>query len=221
MLYKISLIKQRYAPFEDDADKKVTMFEKIKKAKYTFNPKYWNSVSEQAKDLIRNLLVVDPAKRLTAEQSLSHPWIADHLSELAPQSTAEDPDTKPEPTPVITPKNDTPKNDKTSSHTSDTTNSTVSKSESSSTTPSKATSEPETRTTPLSARRKRKAVPATEGQEANGNQAKKMKEEKEDKDNESKENGEKEDSNEDKEDKAAKTKKVATQKKGRGRPKSK
>lgn len=30
----------------------------------------------RAKDLIRKLLVVDPAKRLTAAQSLKHEWVA-------------------------------------------------------------------------------------------------------------------------------------------------
>lgn len=33
-------------------------------------------VSEEAKDLVRKLLVVNPAKRLTCEQVLAHPWMA-------------------------------------------------------------------------------------------------------------------------------------------------
>ena len=34
-------------------------------------------------DLIKKLLTVDPQQRLTAEQSLAHPWIASTLSESA------------------------------------------------------------------------------------------------------------------------------------------
>eukprot|EP00026_Physarum_polycephalum_P002830 Phypoly_transcript_02839.p2 GENE.Phypoly_transcript_02839~~Phypoly_transcript_02839.p2 ORF type:complete len:294 (+),score=99.73 Phypoly_transcript_02839:1695-2576(+) len=68
-----------YAPFEDDPKGKVgaePLFEKIKKAKYTFDARYWKAISEDAKDLIQNLLVVDASKRLTAEQALAHPWMA-------------------------------------------------------------------------------------------------------------------------------------------------
>lgn len=36
--------------------------------KYEFHPENWNEITEDAKDLIRKLLVVDPAKRLTAQQ---------------------------------------------------------------------------------------------------------------------------------------------------------
>ena len=36
----------------------------------------WDNVSESAKDLIQKLLVVDPAKRLSANQALSHLWVS-------------------------------------------------------------------------------------------------------------------------------------------------
>lgn len=35
----------------------------------------WCTISETAVDFVRSLLVVDPQKRLTAQQALSHPWI--------------------------------------------------------------------------------------------------------------------------------------------------
>ena len=47
----------------------------IKTCNYEFPSPFWDDVSETAKDLIRAILVVDPSKRLTAEEILSHPWI--------------------------------------------------------------------------------------------------------------------------------------------------
>ncbi len=38
--------------------------------------RYWDNVSEPARDFIRKLLVVDPLRRLTAKQALRHKWIA-------------------------------------------------------------------------------------------------------------------------------------------------
>lgn len=34
----------------------------------------WESISPQAKDLIRGLLELDPKKRLTAVEAIEHPW---------------------------------------------------------------------------------------------------------------------------------------------------
>ena len=49
-------------------------------AEYTFDEEYWSLVSEEAKDLIRKLLVVDPDKRLTADQVT----VRQHLCRTAP-----------------------------------------------------------------------------------------------------------------------------------------
>ncbi|RHY17830.1 hypothetical protein DYB25_006494 [Aphanomyces astaci] len=40
----------------------------------------WAHISDDAKDLIRRLIVVDPAARLTAEQVLAHPWLKESPS---------------------------------------------------------------------------------------------------------------------------------------------
>jgi serine/threonine protein kinase len=45
------------------------------KGVYQFHPEYWTEVSDDAKDLIRKLLVLDPKVRLTVDQALAHPWI--------------------------------------------------------------------------------------------------------------------------------------------------
>lgn len=37
--------------------------------------KDWDHISEEAKDIIRNLLQVDPKDRYTAGEALKHPWI--------------------------------------------------------------------------------------------------------------------------------------------------
>ena len=42
--------------------------------RYYFSDECWSFVSDDAKDLINKLLVVDPSKRYTCEQALKHPW---------------------------------------------------------------------------------------------------------------------------------------------------
>jgi serine/threonine protein kinase len=44
-------------------------------ANYSFRDEYWKHVSEQAKDLIRHMLDVNPATRYTVDQVLAHPWM--------------------------------------------------------------------------------------------------------------------------------------------------
>ncbi|KAK9694552.1 Calcium/calmodulin-dependent protein kinase type I [Basidiobolus ranarum] len=50
----------------------------ILNGKYSFTPgEYWNDISDNAKDFIRRLLVVDPEKRMTVKEALEHPWLVD------------------------------------------------------------------------------------------------------------------------------------------------
>ncbi|KAG4085388.1 putative calmodulin-dependent protein kinase type 1 [Neocallimastix lanati (nom. inval.)] len=43
---------------------------------YEFEPaEFWAGISENAKDFIRKLLVLDPEKRMTAHEALQHEWI--------------------------------------------------------------------------------------------------------------------------------------------------
>jgi len=51
------------------------LFKKIIECKYDFDDQAWDEVSDQAKDLIRHLLVKDPKQRFTATQCLQHEWI--------------------------------------------------------------------------------------------------------------------------------------------------
>ena len=43
--------------------------------RFCFPENEWRDVSNEAKDLIRNLLVKEASKRLSAEAVLTHPWI--------------------------------------------------------------------------------------------------------------------------------------------------
>lgn len=63
-----------YPPFWDDSHP--MLLRKIAVGAFRYSDPVWKSVSWQAKDLISRLLVVDPAKRLTVEQVLAHPWMA-------------------------------------------------------------------------------------------------------------------------------------------------
>eukprot|EP00727_Mastigamoeba_balamuthi_P012725 m51a1_g8075 FHA domain-containing protein (528) ;mRNA; r:186748-188806 len=66
-------------PF-DDSEGNNKMFARIQKAQYTFFSPQWDTISDNVKDLIRKLLVVDPKMRLTAEQCLDHPWFKADLT---------------------------------------------------------------------------------------------------------------------------------------------
>lgn len=61
-----------YPPFYDESEPK--LFEKIRKGRFDFNDDVWTAVSEDAKDMIRKLLAVDPQQRMTISQVLEHPW---------------------------------------------------------------------------------------------------------------------------------------------------
>jgi len=51
--------------------------EKISACQYTFPSPIWDSVSNEAKDLISHLLTLDVNQRYKAEQALEHPWFFD------------------------------------------------------------------------------------------------------------------------------------------------
>lgn len=62
-----------FPPFYDEDN--MVLFEKIKRGKYDFPSPVWDQISTDAKEIIKNLLVVDPAARWNCEQLLRHPWI--------------------------------------------------------------------------------------------------------------------------------------------------
>jgi calcium-dependent protein kinase len=65
-----------YPPFNGANDKEI--FCKVKRACFSFNDKYWGNISEDAKNLIKNLLKTPPAARFTAAQALNDTWVKDN-----------------------------------------------------------------------------------------------------------------------------------------------
>jgi len=70
-----------YPPFygETDAD----VLTKVRLGNFTFNAADWKNVSEDAKNLIRLLLKMNPRDRYTAEQSLHHVWVKNKAPKAA------------------------------------------------------------------------------------------------------------------------------------------
>lgn len=61
-----------YPPFFDRSDKLHMM--NIRQCNYSFNDAVWTGISDDAKDLIKNLLELDPGKRYEAGDALQHKW---------------------------------------------------------------------------------------------------------------------------------------------------
>uniref|UniRef100_A0A914VZ62 Uncharacterized protein n=1 Tax=Plectus sambesii TaxID=2011161 RepID=A0A914VZ62_9BILA len=64
-----------YPPFSKDYTD-LPLNQQIIKGRLLFT-KLWKSISGEAQDLINNLLLVDPNRRLTADQALAHEWFKD------------------------------------------------------------------------------------------------------------------------------------------------
>lgn len=69
-----------FPPFYDDNNAK--LFAQIKSGKFSYPKEYWKNVTEEAKDLINRLLVVDPAARLDAKGVLAHKWLHGDAPEI-------------------------------------------------------------------------------------------------------------------------------------------
>lgn len=55
-------------------DNQRVLFQKIRMGIYEFDHDDWKNVSDEAQELIENLLIVDPACRISAQQALNSPW---------------------------------------------------------------------------------------------------------------------------------------------------
>merc|ERR1711920_860707 len=70
-----------YPPFFGETDAEV--LSKVRLGNFSFNAADWKNVSEDAKNLIRMLLKMNPRDRFTAEQALNHDWIKNKAPKAA------------------------------------------------------------------------------------------------------------------------------------------
>ena len=49
---------------------------------------FWDNISQEAKDLVSKLLVLDPKERLSSEQALQHPWLIQERVSLSPNKVS-------------------------------------------------------------------------------------------------------------------------------------
>ncbi|XP_042361999.1 serine/threonine-protein kinase DCLK3 [Plectropomus leopardus] len=64
-----------FPPFRSRDRDQEELFQLIKQGQIHFLSPYWDPISEEARGLVRALLQPDPTARLTAEQTLLHPWV--------------------------------------------------------------------------------------------------------------------------------------------------
>ncbi|XP_043537367.1 calcium/calmodulin-dependent protein kinase type II subunit beta isoform X16 [Chiloscyllium punctatum] len=62
-----------YPPFWDEDQHK--LYQQIKAGAYDFPSPEWDTVTPEAKNLINQMLTINPAKRITATEALKHPWV--------------------------------------------------------------------------------------------------------------------------------------------------
>ncbi|KAG7218327.1 hypothetical protein INR49_020467 [Caranx melampygus] len=65
-----------YPPFHENFGHQ-SITDQIIRGEFTMVQSKWRHVSDQAKDVVKKLLVVDPALRLTIDEALQHPWLQD------------------------------------------------------------------------------------------------------------------------------------------------
>mmetsp|Transcript_6046 Transcript_6046/g.15437 ORF Transcript_6046/g.15437 Transcript_6046/m.15437 type:complete len:442 (-) Transcript_6046:77-1402(-) len=71
----------KYGQADEDA-----MWHRAEACKFDFDDEAWDGVSDDARDLIRQMICLDPKERLSAEDVLSHPWLTGSAHGLAPLS---------------------------------------------------------------------------------------------------------------------------------------
>jgi serine/threonine protein kinase len=61
-----------YRPFRGTGDEVMRC---IRYGEYEFHERYWKNVSAEAKDLVRQMMTVDPNKRISASKALKSAWM--------------------------------------------------------------------------------------------------------------------------------------------------
>jgi calcium-dependent protein kinase len=63
-------------PFNGRSDEEIS--DNIRKGEYSLTSKEWETVSQEAKELVQKLLVLDPAYRISLADAMVDPWITSH-----------------------------------------------------------------------------------------------------------------------------------------------
>ena len=61
-----------YPPFEGENSSEI--FRNVLQQEVSFKDEIWNSISDEAKNLIKGMLDKNPKTRITAHECLEHPW---------------------------------------------------------------------------------------------------------------------------------------------------
>jgi calcium-dependent protein kinase len=71
-------------PFSGQNDSEI--LENVRKGKYSLKGKVWDRISPEAKDLVRKLMNVDFRTRITARETLNHPWFTNAFEQQLDRS---------------------------------------------------------------------------------------------------------------------------------------
>ena len=80
-----------FPPFRSAKKDQDELFDLIMEGDYEFLSPYWDNVSNEAKDLISKLLVVNHNERFSAEEVLLHPWVKHRADTLGREFLSENP----------------------------------------------------------------------------------------------------------------------------------
>ena len=83
-----------FPPFRSAKKDQDELFDLIMEGDYEFLSPYWDNVSNEAKDLISKLLVVNHNERYSAEEVLSHPWVKHRADSLGREFLGENPEAR-------------------------------------------------------------------------------------------------------------------------------
>ena len=73
-------------PFNGETDRDI--LKRVKEGKYSFGDGIWKKRSDEAKDLIRQMMTYDPKVRPTAAKCLEHPWLKKKAAETFDKESA-------------------------------------------------------------------------------------------------------------------------------------
>jgi calcium-dependent protein kinase len=73
-------------PFDGANDEQI--LKKVEQGQYDFSDPEWDSISDDAKDLISKMMTYDPDQRITARQALQHPWLTNAPNTPIDEETA-------------------------------------------------------------------------------------------------------------------------------------